>query len=248
MNIRLSFFLVLIILSGCGVFGHKYSMEHVSYKELISEDFNEDLWIPIEVSKINPFARGKAEAPREAFLAYCKRDGGTLRQVEVDRDLSRGRKEVKELTGTFQCRDDNSGAIVWMVEIDARPHVGGLQVSGGYLFRVKDLDVTSYNREVVKQKMANSQAELATMLKRERFLTKASAPKSKGERVCTWRNVYGYVEDVANDKLKVLIKGAVRTSIPGFFFTERAAKFYAEAKNEYLWDDSKNWAVCDFSS
>jgi len=41
---------------------------------------------------------------------------------------------------------------------------------------------------------------------------------SRGDKVCTFDNYYGFVEDIANEKMKIMWKGKVDKDVKGFFF------------------------------
>lgn len=134
---------VCLGLFGCGSLGPKTaSLNHSSYKELINSDFRRRLWIPLadaRTGSINVFSVDEAEAPRKYLNIYCNRDGGQLAHVELDKDVLSGHQKIKELSGVFACKSD-SGKVLWLAEVDAERHIGGLEGRGtfGYLFIVRD--------------------------------------------------------------------------------------------------------------
>lgn len=72
-------------------------------------------------------------------------------------------------------------------------------------------------------------------------------PKKIGEQVCTFSNVYGYVEDVQGGKIKIYRVG-IAPEKNGLFFSEISKSFNPRTfSSPYVWDDHTNWGSCSFS-
>jgi len=240
---RLLSTITLGALAGCGSLGSKsVSLDYPSYKEMIESELKEELWIPLERQNVNPFAMDELVAPVKAISAFCKRDQGSLLKVEQDKDA--GQPDVRTFSGLFACRNVNE-RFLWMVNVDASRRYMNWSKTNGYMLKVTDYPVSQYlsQKEILKQ--AQIEQERIGTEKKTRFFEAANMPKSKGDKVCTWRNHFGFVEEIADDKVRISIKGRANTN-EGIFFEHRAKKFAIDKIEETIWDSSSNWAHCNF--
>ncbi len=213
---------------------------------MIAAEFQDDLWIPVFENKINPFARDEAYAPIKSLKAFCERIQGRLTQIKTDANVSSYHPEVRKLSGLFACTKDD-GKTAWMVNVDAINHIGGLQQSQGYMFRVREHGIETFNNENEQRRLAVVSAIQTAKSHRNRFLKQTKTVKSRGDQICSWENKFGYVEDVAGNKIRILVKGMVRAK-QGFFFELTQHRFLPAKIEEHIWDDSSNWGSCNFSS
>lgn len=241
---------ITVLLTGCGSLGVKrVSLDYPTHQQMIAAEFQEDLWIPIMDGKgnINLFAVDEANAPRDSLSAFCKRDQGKLEQVAVDKDVSSSYQEVRKLSGLFACKNLD-GKILWIVNVDARRNIGGLVTAQGFMFSVREYPIDQYLSERRIQSHALSLRFRQAMAKKDQFNTLSYKPKSKGDKVCTWENQFGYVVDATDDKVHVLVKGKANGD-KGFFFdvTPQSQHFGGLFFERYMWDDIRKWGHCSFS-
>jgi hypothetical protein len=246
-QLKISILLTSLLMTGCASLGSKnVSMEHASYKELISQEFSDELWIPVNNDggpEINIFATGKANAPKDSLSKYCARDGGVFSHIYTDKNVSSKHKKVKSITGVFSCNKNNN--IIWMAQIDAKNegYNGG---NPGYVFKVKDYSVVEYQSNISREKARVASLEQAKIKLKNDFISQTTAQKSKGDSICSWDNKFGYVEDISNDKIKILIKGKITRSQKGFFFNGIKQQVNRSKQEELIWDKSANWGGCGF--
>ncbi|MBA6385041.1 hypothetical protein H4J45_16570 [Colwellia sp. BRX10-6] len=80
---------------------------------------------------------------------------------------------------------------------------------------------------------------------------------SRGAKVCSFDNYYGFVEDIANDKVKVMWKGKVHEKVNGYFFGKinnydidskvlYQINFETKPVNDLTWTSISNIAKCPF--
>ena len=238
-----------VLLSGCGSLGTKQvSLDYPSHREMIAAEFKDELWIPMMGSnQINLFAEDEARAPTDSLKQFCARDQGNFIQLAADNRVAAYDIKVKKLSGTFACKNA-TGDILWLSKINAINQVGGLQAARGYFFQVHDYALADYQADRAKTQAAEESNRQQVMQHRARFQSQAARPKSRGDSVCTWDNRFGFIDEVANDKVRILLKGKARFGSPGMFFEERAQRFLPTSLNEYIWDAASNWGQCNIST
>ncbi len=84
------------------------------------------------------------------------------------------------------------------------------------------------------------------------WTTRAKAEYQIGEKVCSYDNKLGYIENIAENNQKVLWKGRVLNKAKGYFFGKRDQFSYKEDKFEYdqlddiRWETKEQIGKCDF--
>ncbi|MBW8190656.1 hypothetical protein K0504_06360 [Neiella marina] len=226
---------------------------YANHSEMIKAEFQEPLWIPYTTDSLNIISRPKARAPYEALVAYCAKDSGVLKQVAKDGNVSLRHDEMLLISGQFHCQAENK-PVLWAVMIDAMKDYGGLSPTHGYTLTVREAN----NKEVLEGLISSKprkQREQEIQQFRDAvransyatFSRLSDAPKSIGDEICSWNNLYGFVDDVSNHRIRILVKGKARVNTPGFFFRPAPGSYYSDDKEEHIWDDAKNWAACDYS-
>ncbi len=213
---------------------------------MISTEFDEPLWVPITPggTSINMFAYGNAEAPINTLTAYCQRDQGTLEHLLLDPDVRQEYLEVIELTGLFACKT-SADHIAWIANVDAQPTRGGLQPAFGYMLTVSDYSITQFkvedqeHRSKLRREMRDAYTKISI------FESRSTQPKSVGDQVCTWKNLYGYVTKVSGNQIQILMKGKA-SGEDGLFFDEDASLFGGLQGDKLMWGDSAKWGHCTF--
>ncbi len=94
-----------------------------------------------------------------------------------------------------------------------------------------------------KQKIALAEAKD----RKENFRTMKNK-KSIGSEICSVKNRFGYMEGESGDKIKVLLKGVARGSYDDYFlFSNNNFTINTTKKDEIIWDNKNQWAICDLT-
>lgn len=73
-----------------------------------------------------------------------------------------------------------------------------------------------------------------------------SRGKVQGDLICSVDNRYGYIEKIADKKIKVLLKGELPNKYDRHsLFENRYLGIVSTQKNEMIWSDSSQWATCN---
>jgi len=96
-------------------------------------------------------------------------------------------------------------------------------------------------KERKKKEESNRRVRLFQLLKDQKVL---------GGEVCSIDNRFGYLEQSAGARIKVLMKGKVSNrSAPNYFlFKSDSTRFNVINHEEFIWDTANNWASCDLTN
>lgn len=109
----------------------------------------------------------------------------------------------------------------------------------------KEKDIARQKAEIARIK--SDQLKLKRV--KSAFGLALKADKIVGAEVCSVDNKFGYVEKVAGKRIKILLKGVLANNYEGYYlFKDRFAKADYSKKNEVIWGDINNWAVCDLTA
>ncbi|MBO9471747.1 hypothetical protein J7355_16775 [Endozoicomonas sp. G2_2] len=86
----------------------------------------------------------------------------------------------------------------------------------------------------------------ADAVAKRNFERASSAPLSVGDRVCTWGNYVGTVEQIGSDNVKVAFIGRIRSRAPkGALFNPQYSNFTITSNPELEWLRKDQVGVCD---
>lgn len=78
-----------------------------------------------------------------------------------------------------------------------------------------------------------------------RFKAGAAAPKSIGQRVCSRDNRFGWVEQIAGDRIKVALEARMIGESDYYLFGIRSLLGEVPMSGQ-IWDESAQWGLCEF--
>lgn len=91
---------------------------------------------------------------------------------------------------------------------------------------------------------------LDLLILKNQFAHKASLNKNIGDKVCNERNLFGYVERISKDNIKVAVVGKAINESLYFFFNGEGSKdevfHYKKVSNPQVWSKSIHWGKCTF--
>lgn len=102
-------------------------------------------------------------------------------------------------------------------------------------------------KEQARQKRLAEENQKKTV---ENWLALSHQAKAIGDKVCTYDNQLGFVDRIAQNKVKVLVVGRLGSfKSDGFFFDElrRDKSFWFDKINEYRWFESNEVGACSFN-
>ncbi|PFG53087.1 hypothetical protein ATG98_2168 [Marinobacter sp. LV10R520-4] len=246
--------LLMVSISGCSsLFSRTHSIEYDTVEELVEQEFSKERFVSIILDgEINPFSTDEAKAPYETLKKYCElTNGGSFSQEEKGNVYHWNPENINEKTGIFTCLHSKD---YWAVKIKARHLTGKTMVEGqkGFFISAKVIDAVQHG---IKQINERAEAQRLALLEKSRYenmLTtysdRSNTIKYKGQEVCSLDNRFGYVEEIANERIKILVKGQATRKNEGFFFYSYngTVNYLVSKTNTLIWADKKDWAQCNF--
>lgn len=236
---------VTLSLYGCTVSPDKYQ----THSELIASEFEEPTYVLLTSKSGELFATGDLVLNKRynSLAEFCKKDGGSFNKIE-NSSISKSYKNLYEKTGLFECVS-NVNETVWMAAIHANR---GQRYSSGntsYYLIVEEYDVDRYKKGKQAEKAAQAKLEREAFeyaqLTMDNFKQQSRLTKNVGERVCSFDNRIAWVDQVAGNKLKLIVIEKAKENLNGLFFTGKTVRVPTYSlDNQTIWDNSSNWAYC----
>lgn len=95
--------------------------------------------------------------------------------------------------------------------------------------------ITKRKSFLAKKKAEWEERKLRTKQAQDRWTNRMSKKLSVGDKVCTWNNMFGFVEDIKGEMVKVHVVGRADSFLMGFFFSG------FEGSHEYARVDAPRW-------
>jgi hypothetical protein len=111
------------------------------------------------------------------------------------------------------------------------------------------------NRKVARlkrEKVEREAFELEMKPLKDLWANRVSNNYTLGKEVCTYNNKFGYVEQIANNRVKVLWSGQVTDKINGWFFgnrsldSDRSSTFKYSHIDKVTWENKEKISYCGF--
>jgi hypothetical protein len=155
-----------------------------------------------------------------------------------------GRQKLNSMLGLFECRQDNE--VMWAINFH-HEGVGTTEMNSTEL----RIWTTPYSKPEYDVFLAKRQKEIEAKIMNildieNDFRNAVNTPKFVGQKVCTRDNLFGFIESISGEKIKVLVSGKASGQPENFFFSG-SGRFLKHDINRITWDDAKNWGACDFS-
>ncbi len=103
-----------------------------------------------------------------------------------------------------------------------------------------------------REKVEREAFELEMKPLKELWANRVSNNYTLGKEVCTYNNKFGYVEQVANNRVKVLWSGQVTDKTSGWFFgnrsvdSDKSTTFKYSHIDKVTWENKEKISYCDF--
>lgn len=106
------------------------------------------------------------------------------------------------------------------------------------------LDETKQAQQEAQAKQIKVEQE--TERREALFQSNLKQPKSVGTTVCTWKNSFGYVAAVEEERMKINVQGRAPSATHGIFFSSDTSQLEIDPQEATVWTDGSDWAVCEY--
>ncbi|QQD22791.1 hypothetical protein GJQ54_13850 [Oceanospirillaceae bacterium ASx5O] len=105
----------------------------------------------------------------------------------------------------------------------------------------KEEEIAAKKRKNERQARMNKEAQ-------NRWKNRAIINLQRGSKACTFeKNIFGYVEDVTDNRIKLYVVGQVNNQFDGFFYMNDSATASTTKIQSYRWFGKNELRHCDFT-
>lgn len=270
MSIKYYTSIISIIFTLIGCASRPVSLSDAELRNVISIDYLIDEIIGFRESDIEyrPFLTFPSDKdilkPALYIRNYCTYLGGKINQSIVNLpNLERTNvnfdsndenyifDEIVQSFGRFECKEETNGFVVdilhsgsYYVDESARKtRVSINAISKDQLLFEKLEDENKRQRELQYLKESQRKRDLQILVAKWLFSQGQENELFIGQEVCSIKNQIGFVENITEKKVKILLFGYVKNEVDYALFSDR--KIYINQLNQtYIWDDKNNWSNC----
>lgn len=226
------------MLTGCmSTLSHDAIKNYPDVESMIDGEFPKPTYISIVNGRINPFHKGKLEAPLNKLRSYCEANSGgqisRLKDTWVHSD-----SWINERFGDFGCIKEQTP--LWVASIERSSDNYGYNY-----FTVKYIPNRIYFADQLLNELAASEERRSELQAKAKFDNLSKQPKVRGQQVCTSDNYIGYVKELSGNNLLIAVDGRAILRPYGLFFPGKV-DFSVRTTNKEQWHPAENWAECSY--
>jgi hypothetical protein len=209
------------------VFGTEYNFRYVrADNPLLSESLSGE-----HDKKYGYVGLGVVFSP---FEAHCQKLGGSFDVKAKD--------YINNASFPSKAYCSNTSQVFWGLEVS---YTNTSTVSGWLMVTVNPVYIEG---EKVTKKLVK--IEKHHEYNKTNFANSSQNEKNIGDKVCSKKNEFGFIDNIANNKIKVQILGVVKNQTPYFFFDTSRFKMrftYQKPNMDIIWAESRSWGTCGFN-
>lgn len=159
--------------------------------------------------------------------------------------------DIVESFGRFECKEETNGFVVDIthghssyVDDSARKTKVSIKIIPNEQLLNEVLE-NQKNRQLALKALNDRQKkrELKLLTAKLLFVEGQKGKLLIGQRICSIKNQLGFVENIANQKIKVLLDGEAKHKKDYALFSDGVISI-SKPSQSYIWDDKRNWSKC----